>query len=89
MYERLLQEKKNDPFFERTVVVQVPSVENVPEVCVDIEAEYLIQITALVEDLQDTTDMGNYLLNPMYPIAEDMMGYLNCSNAVFVDWCYP
>ena len=61
MYERLLQEKKNDPFFERTVIVQVPNVANVPVVCVVIEAEYLIQIEALVEDLQDSTDMGNYL----------------------------
>lgn len=89
MYERLLQEKKNDPFFERTVIVQVPNVANVPVVCVVIEAEYLIQIEALVEDLQDSTDMGNYLLNPLYPIAADMFAYLNCGNPVFDDWCNP
>lgn len=70
-------------------MVEVPAVDNVPEVCAGIEAEYLIQIEELLEDLQDATDMGNYLLNPVYPIADDMFSYLNCGNAVFDDYCYP
>jgi len=40
MYGKLLGQKKIDPKFTRTVFIETPIVENVPEGCIEIEKEF-------------------------------------------------
>ena len=89
MYTTILLQMKGDPLFIRTVFIQTPTVDNVPEGCRELELDYLQQVESLMGDLQDTADMGNYLLNPQYPPAGDMLNYFRCKNSIFEGWCYP
>ena len=88
-YDLLLIEKNMDPTFERTVFIRMPVVNNVPNQCLDLQAEFLLQVDSLVDELQSTADMGSYLLNPKYKPAGDMINYFCCANDVFTDQCSP
>ena len=53
------------------------------------EAPYKAELQAVVDEIQEMTDLGYYLLSDEYIIAQDIFAYYNCSNEVFVDYCYP
>ena len=89
MYDMLVIEKDNDPNFFRTVFIEIPQVTNAPDACLELQEEYLVQVNEMGKKLQDTADMGNYLLNPNYPPAANYITYFSCANTVFVENCYP
>ena len=88
-YDILLQEKNNDPTFVRTVFINMPTVDQVPESCLDLENEFKAQVNLLRDELQDAADMGSYLLNPKYDPAGNMIEYFCCQNEVFKSQCSP
>ena len=88
-YKILLEEKNQDPTFVRTVFIKMPTVDNVPESCLDLENEFKSQVNLLFDELQDAADMGSFLLNPKYDPAGNMIDYFCCQNVVFTVQCSP
>ena len=73
--------EQDKDFIALDAQVRIPFI-RIPVACPE-EQELYDQLKAMKVGLQSVTDLSNYLLNPTYPIRQDIMGYFNCDNAIF------
>ena len=69
------------------MLVVVPTVDEMPSECVNLGEAFETQLRDIRDDIQLNSNLIGYLVDPTYPIASDMMGFLSCANDVFSSYC--
>ena len=78
-----MQEDEN--FVSQDSKVRIPFIK-IPNEC-PAEADLYQDLKDMKDELQDMTDLSNYILNPVYPIVMDVAAFFLCDNFIFADMC--
>ena len=73
----MLQDKK---FAEASATVRIPFI-RIPSDCPEEQLLY-DDLKDLKGDLQEVTDLVNFMLNPQFGIADNIFEVFNCSNPI-------
>ena len=78
----------SNPNFVQSVEVVLPSIEEPPAECNEYLADEYLQLELITQELTDLANVGEYLFNPVYPIASDLISYYSCNNIdIFAEEC--
>ena len=69
-----------NPDFVPEVVVNVPQIETPPPECDEKLAPLNVELDQLTKQIEDYSNVGEYMFNTKYPIASNIFFYYSCAN---------
>ena len=69
-----------NPDFVAEVVVNVPKIETPPPECEEKLAPLYVELDELTTQIEDYSNVGEYMFNAKYPIAQNVFWYYSCAN---------
>lgn len=79
--------KDEDPDFQKTYFIKVPTVSEIPPGCGQISDEYVVEVESLIAQMEDNVDFAAYALDPTYPVFGSLETWMTCKNDYFADYC--